>query len=104
MQSRFGFQRRFRGMIRFLQDFSKGEETDMKERPPEVPLPQYVRYCVDDLKAFLFEARMAQRPQDSEPELQTWFWGDTAGGQLVAAIAKHIATDVIPVRVCDSAM
>ena len=83
-------QRRFRGMIRFLQDFSKGEETDMKERPADVPLPQYVRYCVDDLKAFFLEARMAQRPQDSEPELQTWFWGDTAGGQLVAAIAKYM--------------
>ena len=42
------------------------------------------------LKAFFFESRMAQRPQDSEPELQTWFWGDTAGGQLVAAIAKYM--------------
>ena len=83
-------QRRFRGMIRFLQDFAKGEEPDMKERPADVPLPQYVRYCVDDLKAFFFESRMAQRPQDSEPELQTWFWGDTAGGQLVAAIAKYM--------------
>ena len=83
-------QRRFRGMVRFLQDFSMGEETDMKERPQDMPLPQYVRYCVDDLKAFFFESRMAQRPQDSEPELQTWFWGDTAAGQLVAAIAKHM--------------
>ncbi len=77
-------------MVRFLQAFSKDEETDMKERPQDVPLPQYVRYCVDDLKAFFFESRMAQRPQDSEPELQTWFWGDTAAGQLVAAIAKHM--------------
>jgi hypothetical protein len=49
-------------MVRFLQDFSKGEETDMKERPQDVPLPQYVRYRVDDLKAFFFESRMAQRP------------------------------------------
>ncbi len=33
-------QRRFRGMIRFLQDFAQGEETDMKERPADVLLPQ----------------------------------------------------------------
>ena len=83
-------QRRFRGMIRFMQSYARGEEADMKERPEDISLPQFVRYCVDDLKAFTYEARMAQRPDVSETELHTWFWGETATGQLVADIAEHM--------------
>lgn len=83
-------QRRFRGMVRFMQSYAGGQETDMKERPEDVPLPQFMRHCVDDLKAFFYEARMAQRPNVSEPELQTWFWGETATGRLVADIAQHM--------------
>ena len=83
-------QRRFRGVVRFLQSYAQGEETDLEQRPPEVSLPQYVRYCVDDLKAFYYEARMMQRPQSSEAEIHTWFWGETAAGQLVATIATRM--------------
>ncbi len=83
-------QRRFRGMVRFLQSYSRGEETDMEQRPPEISLPQYVRYCVDDLKAFYYEARLAQRPNTTEPEIHTWFWGETSAGQMVAEIAEHM--------------
>jgi hypothetical protein len=83
-------QQRFRGMIRFLQAYARGEESDMQRRPPEVSLPQYVRYCVDDLKAFYYEARMMQRPQSSEPDFHTWFWGETAAGRLVSDIARRM--------------
>jgi len=83
-------QRRFRGMIRFLQSYARGEETDLPQRPPEISLPQFVRYCVDDLKAFYYEARLTQRPESTEPEIHTWFWGDTAAGQLVADIARQM--------------
>lgn len=83
-------QRRFRGKIRFLQNYAERENTDIKQRPLGVSLPQYVRYCVDDLKAFYYEARMMQRPQSSEPEIHTWFWGETSAGRLVADIAKRM--------------
>ena len=73
------------------------EETDLPQRPPEISLPQYVRYCVDDLKAFYYEARLAQRPESTEPEIHTWFWGDTAAGQLVADIARHMKDAEDPV-------
>lgn len=87
-------QRRFRGVIRFLDAYARGEEADMKERPAEVALEQFLRYCVDDLKAFYYEARMAQRLDSSEPELHRWFWGETAAGQLVRAVAGRMgATD-----------
>jgi hypothetical protein len=91
-------QRRFRGMIRSMQSYVRGEACDMKERPEEVSVPQFLRYCVDDLKAFYYEARMMQRPAASEPELHAWFWGETAAGQLVAAIANHMQAIEDPVQ------
>ncbi len=83
-------QRRFRGMVRFMQSYARGEAADMKERPADIPVPQFMRYCVDDLKAFFYEARMAQRPKAKEPELHTWFWGETAAGRLVADVAQRM--------------
>jgi hypothetical protein len=83
-------QRRWRGVIRFLEAFSRGEEADIRERPVGVPVPQFMRYCVDDLKAFYYEARMAQRPTMIEPELHRWFWGETAVAQLIRAVAQRM--------------
>ena len=83
-------QRRFRGMIRFLQSYAAGEDADIKERPPDLPVAQFIRYCVDDLKAFYYEARMCQRPSSTEPELHEWFWGETAAGDLTSKLAKRM--------------
>ncbi len=84
-------QRRFRGTIRFLESYVQGRDADMRERPKDVAIPQFLRYCVDDLKAFYYEARMAQRPKASEPDLHTWFWGETATGQLISAVARRMS-------------
>jgi hypothetical protein len=83
-------QRRFRGMIRCMQSYARGEAGDFKERPEDVTVAQFLRYCADDLKAFYYEARMMQRPTATEPELHTWFWGETAAGRLVAAVARRM--------------
>lgn len=89
-------QRRWRGAIRFLESYSRGEDADMHERPAGVPVPQFIRYCVDDLKAFYYEARMAQRPNVSEPELHRWFWGETAVAQLIRAVAQRMSASDDP--------
>lgn len=81
-------QRRWRGLVRFLEAYMRGEEVDMQERPADVSLPQFIRYCVDDLKAFYYEARMAQKPSVKEPDLHAWFWGETAIGQLIPAVGE----------------
>lgn len=92
-------QRRWRGVIRCLEAYTRGEETDMKERPAAVSKAQFMRYCVDDLKAFYYEARMAQRSEASEADLHAWFWGETAVGQLIAAVAKRMsATDAAALK------
>ncbi|HEY7494084.1 MAG TPA: hypothetical protein VIH59_23655 [Candidatus Tectomicrobia bacterium] len=83
-------QRRWRGVVRFLQAYARGEEADMQERPAGVAQPQFIRYCVDDLKAFYYEARMVQRPDASEADLHAWFWGNTAMGQLLPTVAQRM--------------
>ena len=83
-------QRRFRGVVRFLEAYARGEEADMGERPSDIPVEQFIRYCVDDLKAFYYEARMAQHPDQAEGDLHRWFWGQTAAGPLVTKVAERM--------------
>lgn len=83
-------QRRFRGMVRFLEGYAAGEDEDMAERPPEVPVPQFIRYCVDDLKAFYYEARMTQWLSHDENQLHEWFWGETALAQLIVKLSERL--------------
>ena len=83
-------QRRFRGIIRFLEAYAESDDADMDERPADVSVPQFARYCADDLKAFCYEARMAQRPNDSEPDIHRWFWGETAVGELIDSITQRL--------------
>ena len=83
-------QRRFRGIIRFLEAYAERDDADMEERPADVSVPQFVRYCADDLKAFCYEARMAQRPNDGEEDIHRWFWGETAVGALIDSITHRL--------------
>ena len=83
-------QRRFRGVVRFLEAYAESDRADLAERPPEVSVPQFVRYCADDLKAFCYEARMMQRPDDAEPDIHRWFWGETAVGELIDRITQRL--------------
>ncbi|MBM3926235.1 MAG: hypothetical protein FJ320_09695 [SAR202 cluster bacterium] len=83
-------QRRFRGVVRLLEEYARGESTDMEERPRDVALAQFIRYCADDIKAFFFEARMQQRPEANEPDLHRWFWGETAMGRLLVKVGDRM--------------
>lgn len=62
-------QRRFRGLVRFLESYAAGQPLDYAEKPAGVPTPHFIRQASDDLKAFMFEARMAQRPNDRDNTL-----------------------------------
>ena len=81
---------RLRGVIRFLQGFAAGEDVDMAERPREVPLPGFIRWCADDLKALYFEGRMAMKPSAGGDEIARWFWGETAAGQLLRRVGQRL--------------
>jgi len=86
-------QRRFRGVVRFLEGYLAGEDIDLKERPEDTSVHQYVRYCVDDLKAFYYEARMAQRPDGADRDIHDWFWSNTAMGAMCMALAEKMRND-----------
>ena len=81
-------QRRFRGIVRFLEGYTAGEDTDYDGRPDGVGVPQFIRYCVDDLKAFYYEARMEQRPGAEDSEIHEWYWGETAMSALIVKLTE----------------
>ena len=83
-------QRRFRGLVRLLQSYAAGENADLPQRPANVSVPQVIRWASDDLKAFYFEARMAQKPDSSFQERHRWFWGETAMGSLLRAVRDRM--------------
>ena len=90
-------QRRFRGAIRFLEAVARGEAADMAGLPAGVRREQFVRWIVDDLKAFYLEARMVQQPNASFQELYTWLWSETALANLLRAVRDRLKADGDPV-------
>lgn len=81
---------RFRGVVRFLQAFAAGEDADMQERPADVPLPNFIRYCADDCKALYLEGRLAMKPAAGGDEIARWFWAETAAGQLLRRVRDRL--------------
>ena len=84
-------QRRWRGLVRFLEAFADGRADDFDRRPPNVPLARFLRYAADDIKAFYFESRMARRPGERDNELHRWFWAETAMGRLLVRVSDRMA-------------
>lgn len=59
----------------------------------DIPLGLTLKFAVDDLKAYYFEA-VSARPGMASPGSQVladWFWGDTAAGKVVLAVKKSCA-------------
>jgi len=65
--------RRFRGLVRYLQAYVVGIQYDYPEKPAEVNQVQFMRQAADDLKAFMLEARMQQRPTQQDNRSRNGF-------------------------------
>ena len=89
-------QRRFRGLVRYLEQYAQGQDAVYDERPAEIPEHRFIRLASDDLKAFCIEARMEQYPGQLHNDLQRWFWSETAIGNLLARISKRMAASEDP--------
>lgn len=87
---------RFRGVVRFLQAFAAGQDADLDERPVELPLPNFVRYCADDWKALYFEGRLAMKPGAGGDEIARWFWAETAAGQVLRQVRDRLDASADP--------
>jgi hypothetical protein len=81
---------RFPEVVRFLQGFAAGEDADIAGRAADVPLPGFIRWCADDLKALYFEGHMAMKPSAGGDEIARWFWGETAVGQLLRRVGQRL--------------
>jgi hypothetical protein len=87
---------RFRGVVRFLEDFAGGQGADMAERPADVPLPSFIRSCADDLKTLYFEGHLAMKPDAGGEEIARWFWGETGAGGLLRRVRDRLDTSADP--------
>jgi hypothetical protein len=81
---------RFDDVVRFLQAFAAGGDTDLPGRPSDVSLPAFIRWCADDLKALAYEGYMATKPDAGGEEIARWFWGTTAVGQLLRRVRDRL--------------
>ncbi len=80
---------RFRGIVRFLESFLQGD-ADMRERPADIPLADFIRYCSDDLKALYLEGRMMMNPGEGPDDAARWLWGETALGALLVRVRDRM--------------
>ena len=84
-------QRQFRKVIRFLESFSSGDESvDLVERPEAISKHQYIRYLIDDLKAFYYEAFIEMNGNSELDSPHDWFWKSTAVANLINKIATSL--------------
>jgi hypothetical protein len=77
-------------LARFLEGYAAGSDADWPGRPAETPLPQWVRWATDDLKAYAFEARQAAAPDEDFQARHRWFWSETAAGNVCRAIRDRL--------------
>ena len=87
---------RFRGVVRFLQAFAAGEDADLEERPADLPLPNFIRYCADDWKALYYEGRLVMKPGTTGDDVARWFWAETAAGQVLRRVRERLEASEDP--------
>jgi hypothetical protein len=83
-------QRQWRGLMKYLQAYAIGKATAFEDMPADVAEPRFIRLAADDIKAFYMEARMCQRPDQQNNDLQAWFWAETAAGSMLSKIAARM--------------
>ncbi len=87
---------RFADTVRTLDAFARGENVEFADRPRDVPLPRFVRWCADDLKALFAESVMAVKPHVGGDEMVRAFWADTAAGQLLRRVRDRLDASTDP--------
>ena len=77
----------------------------LSDPPPPSPRPDQttdamLKLASEDLKAFYFEAAVAQPDAASMTarQLADWFWGETAAAKLFAALRERLIADASPSR------
>jgi len=83
----------FKWVIKFLENFIGNNELDTSIRPEQFSVAHFIRYCVDDLKAYYFESKMYEDPDLSITQLHEWLWAETAVGSLIMRLSERMRSD-----------
>ncbi len=76
--------------VEFIQRFFTD---DPMHNPKGMAVVSRARFCVDDIKAFYFEAALADGGRPSSPQLGEWFWNQTLGGKMLLEFQDRVAND-----------
>ena len=60
---------------------------------PERPLFDNLRWAAEDLKTFYYEAATARPGSASGTRLESWFWEESAAGELLKALRRRCLVD-----------
>ena len=60
---------------------------------PEKSTADNLRWSAEDLKAFYYEAAISQPGLASESRLESWFWEESAAGELLRALRARCLAD-----------
>ncbi len=89
---------RFRGVVRFLEEFARGEDADSTDRPAGVAKLDFVRLAITDLKVMYVEARLVTHPNESSEARQRWLWSETALGAFTRQLADTMTASGDPAQ------
>lgn len=76
-------------LVGWLCDFLTDDSPDASPSQ-ERSLAESFKLGVEDLKAFYIEAITVQPNSASSSDINTWFWGETAAGELLWCLREHL--------------
>ena len=82
------------GCAQFLGEFLDG--TADVERWPGLRPGDVLKLVLMDVKTYYLEAALARPGTPTSAELENWFWGDSAAGQMFLALARKCVVDDDP--------
>lgn len=80
----------FGELARFLADYAAGAASDYAGRPAGVPLLQFIRYGVEDVRVMYMETRMRAHPEEASDDRQRWLLASTALGVLLRTLRDRM--------------
>jgi hypothetical protein len=80
----------FFGVVRFLEAYLREDGADSASRPPDVPIPTFIRFCIEDLRVLYAEARLQTHPNERSEDRARWLLGETALGVLLRKLKDRM--------------
>ena len=69
------------------------EDRALPPAVPEKPVFDHLRWAAEDLKTFYYEAATARPGAASGARLESWFWEESAGGELLKSLRRRCLDD-----------